>query len=328
MNKIDLSNKVVLISRTDSIGDVVLSLPICGWIKEQFPTAKIIFIGKGYTVDVLRCYPAIDQIVTLENITESASPVHFLEELKGDVFIHVFPNKYLAKIAKKARIPFRIGTSHRLFHWLTCSHQLNFTRKKSELHESQLNFELLRPLGLNHIPKMETINQYIATFHAKSDISTFLQQYADRKEQKIILHCRSKGSAVEWPLHKYVQLAEELATNGALVFFSGTEEEGVSFRNLLPNHPSIIDLSGQSTLAELITFISLCDALVACSTGPLHISGALNRKTIGLFANLRPMHPGRWSPLGRMSTTLVANSTDPNLSDIGKITVNQVIEKL
>jgi ADP-heptose:LPS heptosyltransferase len=38
--------------------------------------------------------------------------------------------------------------------------------------------------------------------------------------------------------------------------------------------------------------------MVAASTGPLHIAAALNKYAIGLFVPLRPMHPGRWEPIG------------------------------
>jgi ADP-heptose:LPS heptosyltransferase len=68
--------------------------------------------------------------------------------LNADVIIHVFPNKEIAALAKKVRVPMRIGTSHRAYHLLTCTHRLNFTRKRSDFHEAQLNFELLKPFGV------------------------------------------------------------------------------------------------------------------------------------------------------------------------------------
>jgi hypothetical protein len=38
--------KTFLVSRTDAIGDVVLTLPLCGWIKEACPGARVIFLGR------------------------------------------------------------------------------------------------------------------------------------------------------------------------------------------------------------------------------------------------------------------------------------------
>ncbi|RYG01290.1 MAG: glycosyl transferase family 9, partial [Chitinophagaceae bacterium] len=39
----------IIISRTDSIGDVVLTLPMAKIIKQQFPDCRIAFLGKEYT---------------------------------------------------------------------------------------------------------------------------------------------------------------------------------------------------------------------------------------------------------------------------------------
>ncbi|MDR0603875.1 MAG: hypothetical protein LBG80_06185 [Bacteroidales bacterium] len=58
-------------------------------------------------------------------------------------------------------------------------------------------------------------------------------------------------------------------------------------------------MSGKLSLQELICLINAADALVACSTGPLHIAAALNKLTIGIYSPIRPMHPGRWAPLGK-----------------------------
>ena len=79
------------------------------------------------------------------------------KELDIDVIIHVFPNKKIAQLAKKAKTKIRVGTSHRLYHFWTCNKRVSFTRKKSDLHESQLNYELLRALGLKEIPSLNAI---------------------------------------------------------------------------------------------------------------------------------------------------------------------------
>ena len=52
--------KTFLLSRTDSIGDVVLTLPMCGWLKQHIPGARIIFLGKTYTKAIIECCPDVD----------------------------------------------------------------------------------------------------------------------------------------------------------------------------------------------------------------------------------------------------------------------------
>jgi ADP-heptose:LPS heptosyltransferase len=43
--KNEINPKTILISRTDSIGDVVLTLPCCVWIKRQFPDCKLLYFS-------------------------------------------------------------------------------------------------------------------------------------------------------------------------------------------------------------------------------------------------------------------------------------------
>lgn len=306
--QIDLNNKRVLISRTDSIGDVVLTLPLCSWLKQKFPSVRIVFLGNSYTKPVLDCFDSIDEVEVVTDWEQMpvSSRVDHLRSLKIDAFIHVFPTKELASLAKKAKVPFRIGTSHRSFHLLTCNIRLNFSRKNSDFHESQLNFELLRPFGIDTLPELDEITNLYSHFKIPEiSLPKVIEEKLSNERHKIILHPKSQGSAVEWPIEKYVELTKKLNSFGIQVFFTGTEKEGVQFRGYLPSHELCVDTSGKMSLSELIAFIGHCDGLVACSTGPLHLAGINNKLTIGLFSPKRPIHPGRWKALGNHVHILV-----------------------
>lgn len=328
MKIFDLSDKTIVISRTDSIGDVILTLPVCGWLKSKFPSVRILFLGKSYTVDVLKCSPHIDEIICYDDWEKLSfeKQIEKVNALNIYAFVHVFPNKHLAKLVKAAKIPLRIGTAHRLYHLFTCNFRPRFTRKNSDYHEAQLNFELFRNFGIKELPNRKELIQYLGNFKPQVKLPNQLQEVLkeENKNKRIILHTKSQGSAVEWPLNKYIELANLLAEKGYAVYFSGTEKEGLAFREDLPKHPNIIDISGKSSLAELIAFIDECDYLVACSTGPLHLAAVLGKHAIGLYTDLRPMHPGRWAPVGDKSEALTANSKNPKLEDIYTIPVERV----
>lgn len=333
----DLHNKRVIISRTDSIGDVLLTLPMCAWIKEMYPTATILFLGKGYTESVVKCYGLVDEVLdwkTVEN-QPKVEQIAWFRNLNADAIIHVFPNRDVASLAKKVRIQTRVGTSHRAFHLLTCTHRPNFTRKRSDLHEAQLNHELLRPFGLTEIPTLEAISKSTAHFHAPMvELPEFLSNALQNDGKCIVLHPKSQGSAREWPMEKYVALTNELVARDYRVFFTGTEAEGAAFRSQIPNHPNVIDTTGKLDLDQLIGLISKVNALVACSTGPLHIAGFLGIKTIGFFVPKRPIHPGRWKALGPNVTILVNDENCLNCKKngdcncIADISVERVVELL
>jgi len=327
----NLDGKKVIISRTDSIGDVMLTLPICVWLKEKFPTVEIIFLGKGYTRPIVNAYSKVDKYIDWNYYLNApkADRVHSFRKLEADAIIHVFPDKEIASLAKKIRIPVRVGTSHRAYHLLTCSHRVNFTRKNSTLHESQLNYELLRPFGLTQLPELSSIIESTKFFGIPS--AALPDDFASLKEVTI-LHPKSQGSAKEWPIEKYLELAKKIADRGEKVAFTGTEKEGEQFRSLIPLHKNIIDTTGKFTLEELMVFISTAKNLVACSTGPLHLAGYYGVNTIGLYSPKRPIHPGRWKALGKKVNILAFDEACESCSKgndcncILEISVEKVLE--
>jgi len=291
--------KKIVISRTDSIGDVILTLPLAGIIKERFPLVKIIFLGNTYTKPVIACSEHVDEIWEWNEIEklEPSEQIKWLQKQGVDTFLHIFPRKEIARLVKKAKIPNRVGTSHRLFHWFNCNHRPNFTRKNSALYEAQLNVKLLEPLRIGHEFSLKELTEHLG-FNRIPILPNRFQSLLEGNQLNIILHCKSQGSAAEWGVDQFIELAKVLSRENIRVFFTGTEKEAAFFRHLLPNVENILDLSGQMTLEELIAFISHADGLVAASTGPLHLAGILNINAIGLFSSIKPIHAGRWKPLG------------------------------
>ncbi len=298
----------LVISRTDNLGDVILTLPLAGIIKGKVPDARIVFLGKRYTEPILRASEHIDVFLDIDEVLRNPSQ---LSELNPHAMLHVFPNRHLARLAKQLDIPLRIGTSHRMFHWLTCNRLLHFGRKNSALHEAQLNCKLLAPLGL---PTAYTLNELgslyglTRTEPLAPEIGSLLSQ----EKINLILHPKSKGSARDWPLANYLQLLDLLSTDRYKVFVTGTEAEGQIMQQQCPEllaAPQVSDLTGKLSLAQLLSFIQAVDGLVACSTGPLHMAAALGKHALGLYPPIRPMHPGRWAPLGQKAEVMVLVKT-------------------
>jgi heptosyltransferase-3 len=76
-------------------------------------------------------------------------------------------------------------------------------------------------------------------------------------------------------------------------------------------------------LDELIAFIFNADGLLASGTGPLHLAAASGIHALGLFPPSRPIHPGRWAPLGKKAEYLESKS-----DDLDDISVTMVFEKI
>jgi ADP-heptose:LPS heptosyltransferase len=301
-------NKII-ISRTDSIGDVILTLPLAGILKKMYPSCQIIFLGKSYTKDAVLSSKNIDIFVDWEDIQRLNfnAQIAAFKELDADTFFHIFPVKEIARLAYLAKIPLRIGTTGRIYHYLYCNKLIPLTRRRASLHEAQLNLKLLKPLGVKSTYSFEEIQTFYG-LEIKTPLNETTESLIDKQKFNLILHPKSKGSAREWGLKNYSKLIAILPEDKFKIFITGTREEGIMAKNELIDHfPNIIDLTGKLSLKELISFIKLCDGLLAASTGPLHIAAALGKHALGLYPPIKPMHPGRWAPIGKNAEYLVLN---------------------
>lgn len=312
-------SQTFLVSRTDAIGDVVLTLPVAGQLKQQFPGCRVVLIGRTYTAPVAAACPWVDDFLNLDELLKlpEAVQVATVRAFAAAAIIHVFPNKALARLAQKAKVPVRIGTRNRWQHWLTCNRLVALSRRHSPLHESQLNLQLLQPLGFIQTPALPEIAKLVRLEAAETLAPAFQQLLAARQPSQlnIILHPRSRGSAREWGLDNFGQLARLLHQAGHRVFVTGTATEGEELADWLTQHAAFLtaDLTGQLSLPQFLAFIAAADGLVAGSTGPLHLAAALGRHALGLYPPIRPMHPGRWAPLGPHAEFMVFDK--PNCED-------------
>ena len=309
-------SQTFLVSRTDAIGDVVLTLPVCGMLKQLHPGCRVVLIGRSYTAAVAAACPWVDGFLNMDELLKlpASEQVARVRGYSAVAIIHVFPNRALARLAKQAGIPIRIGTRNRLFHWLTCNRLVALSRRHSLLHETQLNLKLLAPLGYTITPPLAEVAELVRLVPAVPLAQQWQALLAARQpgQLNIMLHPRSRGSAREWGLLHFGALARGLHAAGHRVFISGTAAEGEELADWLAEHRAYLtaDLTGQLALPEFIAFIAAADGLVAGSTGPLHLAAALGRHALGLYPPIRPMHPGRWQPLGPLAEYLVFDRPD------------------
>lgn len=292
----------ILISRTDNIGDVVLTLPLAGFLKQHWPGVAVDFLCRAYAAPMVRQCRFVDQVRVLE---EHADAEQLFIEGGYDTVIFAFPSRRLAQAARRARVRNRVGTSHRLYNWLACNRLAHFSRVRSVLHEAQLNFELLRPLGIDYAPALADI---VPLYGLVAPHLAEAEALAAEAPFNVILHPKSNGNGREWPLERYFELAVLLGQEaGIRLWVTGSAAEGELLARDAPALlalPNVRNLCGQFDLAALVALIGAADGLVASGTGPLHVSAALGRPTLGLFPPIKPIDPGRWGALGERAQSL------------------------
>jgi len=329
----------IIVSRTDHIGDVVLTFPMLGLIKRHLPDSRILFLGRSYTEAVVEACEHVDEFLDWDDVERDGKKekVEFLGDQAADAIIHVYPEPAIASAAWKARIPSRIGTSHRLYHLWTCNRRVGFTRRGSELHEAQLNARLLEPLGIESIPSLAEIPElYGLTRLARptAEVASLLSARA----LNVVIHPKTAGNAKAWSLVNYARLIDSLPGDRCQFFVTGVDSDRASIEAGLPiERANVTSLVGRTSLTDLLGFISLADAMVCASTGPLHVAAALGKCAIGIYQPRGIGRPGRYGPVGRNTHALVY---DPNcdkcvgnqecdcLQDIPVSAIREVLEDL
>ncbi len=291
-----------MISRIDSVGDVVLALPVAGMLKKMFPGIKVGLLASQYTRAIAFACEHIDTFVDLEDYFKSDV---LIKGEKPGAILHLVTNSAVAKRAKELNIPVRVGTMSRFHHWFNCNKLIWLSRRTAGLHEAQSNLRLLGPFGLRAtVPTSEIAQLY--GFTKRELLQPEFQNLIDPTRFNLILHPRSKGNAREWPATHFIELINRLDPSRFKIFLSGVESEREDLVKIaMAASIPVINLAGKLSLAQFIAFIDEADGVVSNSTGPVHLSAALGKDTLGIYPSLTHKNPVRWAPIGTRAQSFV-----------------------
>jgi ADP-heptose:LPS heptosyltransferase len=314
----------------NQIGDVTFALPLASAIKKDCPSNYVLFIGRGYTKDLIKNYPDVDEYVDGEALDAlpDERAIASLKALNADAVIHVQSSKTMIRRCKSARIKARIGNKRRLSHWKSCNHLVWVKRKGSPLHETQLDMQFLKGIGL----KKHYSLQEIISLRKKSTVSKTetIRPFLSGEKFNLILHTKTRGEHIEWPLSSYAALIESLPKERFNILVTGSLAERDKIAPfLIDPYPHVVDAT-DLRLQDLQSLISNADGLIAASTGPVHLAANADIATLGLYAPIKPFDAGRWGPVGRKASVLSMDKPCSWCRDgrscrcVGQIDVEQV----
>ncbi len=321
------SPRRLIVSRTDRLGDVVLTLPLLGLLRERWPDVELIMLVRRYARPIVEASAHVQGVIEWPDHHDASDDdrAQLLAATGADTILHVFPRREVAAAAKDARIPRRIGTARRWFHWLTCTERVNVSRKRSALHEAQLNVKLAAPLLGGTDIALSGLVPYIGLTRT-APMASQLAARLRPDRLNVLFQPLTGGTVPPWPLEHWKALAEALPSDRFRCFVTGTADEGRTLAPWLATLPAHVEDATGLGLAELLSFTRASDGLVAASTGPLHIACALGVPALGLYpARSNPLL-GRWHPLGARAEVVTAPEPprEPATLSINAISVEDV----
>lgn len=283
--------RTLTLFRSDNMGDVIVSLWSAAWIKRCYPELKLFLVTRRDWEPIIRRCDFLEDWCALEDFMAGKLSWSFADR-EHIVFFYSRPEEALQ--ARRLGFKKRTGTGHRWWHWLYSNERIFFSRKRSSWHEAQLNLLLLR----KDFPKVWPCS--LEDLRRK-DLFT-VKAPPECLPRRIVLHPFSNLSAPLWPGEHWTELIRILKEyNDTEIFITGLASDLAEAQHMVKEAGvfGVRNLCGQFSLSEFIKFLETTDALVAPSTGPLHLAAALGLRTVGLYVPRKPMHPGRWAPLGR-----------------------------
>ena len=234
-----------------------------------------------------------------------------------------------------ARVPERIGRQSQWHSFLFLNVPIRQKRSLADRHESDFNFDLvelgMHQLGLRRTFNLSQVKRSYLRLVAPNPFGTVESRGLKANAYRIV-HPGMAGSALNWPQSLYRELIETLAREAPVVI-TGTKADQKYLSALTPlkGTPGVHWLVGELTSPELLDLLSQARAVIAPSTGVLHLAASLGAPSLGLYSPRRVEHPRRWGPKGINAGYLVPGASDSDMiapTVMEQITVAQVLNTL
>jgi ADP-heptose:LPS heptosyltransferase len=334
----------ILIIRRDNIGDLVCTTPLIHSIRTHFPEAEIYALVNSYNQIVLNRNPDLTAIY------------QYTKTKHRDSYISIFGiliNRILMTLKLRTkRIDYAIlaGDSYsrnalKSALLIKPKHIIGFSDKSdaksskidlaidppndNSLHETEIIQNLLGPLGIKEGPGKLRI-------FPDQDLLELYKRKIPANTVTIGLHISARKRSRQWPIEFFVKTIMEtthIENIHYAIFWSPGDEND-------PRHPgddkkaeklrhetsrlSNVTLIPTHSLDELISSLGVCNLLVCCDGGAVHIGAALNIPMVALFQNENKR--SQWHPWKNKSISLISKTDE--IKDIKPDLVIKSIEQL
>ncbi len=336
-----MNPKRILISRTDRLGDVILSTPVIRYFRKKYPDAYIAFMVRPYAKDVVFNNPDLNEIIIYDK--DGSEKCFFatcmfawkLRKKKFDTAIALHPTNRTHIMFFIAGIPARIGYDRNLGNLLT----VRVPHKKQEglKHEAEYNFDLLKDAGFD--TEGADIHPYIVTSgEEKKVVDAVLKDQGLGSKDIIAVHSGASCRSKRWDSENFAKVCDQLIEkhNSDIVLIGGAETEECSRAVARSMKNEAKDLTDVFLVGELAEFLSRCKLLISNDSGPVHVAVSVGTPVVAIFGRSDAgLSPKRWGPLGEKDIVLhkyvgcekcLAHNCDKDFECLKAITVDEVFE--
>jgi lipopolysaccharide heptosyltransferase I len=295
----------ILILKPSSLGDVVHAIPVLRLLKAHLPESEIYWWLDTRLAPLLEDDPHLAGIFPFDRV-RWAAPVHWphmvqtVRSMRREQFDWALDLQGLA----------RSGA----FTWLAnarLSVGLDGSREGARMY-----YNLITPPSP---PATHAVDRYLAVLpllgvpvHRNFEwlpqrphvAAVIREKWAADGKNWVILLPGARWENKRWPVGHFIDTAKHLAASSPETKFAilGGESDralGNSIAAALPDR--CLDLTGRTSLVEMVEWIRLSRFVITNDTGPMHVAAALKKPVVALFG---PTAPARTGPYGQLDRVL------------------------
>lgn len=294
----------LLIIKLSSLGDITQALPVATALRRQFPELRITWAVEDRFAALLHRHPAVNRVVTFPRLTWSTPDRGWLSALRRalrvlreepyEVALDLQGLLKSSIVALWSRAPVRLGLSPQREGAALVSRALPSAPGRHHAVDHYLG--CAAALGAGPAPVDFGLRVQPAA------VASVARRLADRGVRfdapLIAVNPSAARRSKAWLDHGWAAVIDGLDDAGTIVLVGGREQRRRHRRvgDLARHRP--IDVTGATTLAELVALLDRSALHLAPDTGTLHIAAALGRPAIGVYG---PTPPWRLGPYGQSS---------------------------
>ena len=291
----------ILVTRNDRLGDLMLILPALRIIKSSIADIQIdCLVNKNYK-DISLLSNDIDNVL----IDIDSSNINLKHEYNHSIsFFSTFKIGYKLW---KANIKNRYAPATKLAQFFY-NKTIQQSRSKSLKSEYEYNNDLARYfLDDNGYQIIKSDHPFIQLKNKNKK---------NNNSKKIIfIHPFTGGSSKTLSADGFIKLCVELDKLCSYRFILHCDIHDYEKCLIMKNKLSKLDIDvikPTNQLVQMFSNINECDLFIAGSTGPLHVAGSLNKKTVGFYPSKKSSTSLRWSTINAESNKLAYEDSGVN----------------
>jgi len=325
-----------LIIKPTALGDVATTLPLLCDLKTAYgggAAAQIDWLVHPAYAALLEGHDAIGEVIAFDRKKLAAwwyRPTAFrafvklfktLREKKYDAVIDaqgLFRSGFLTWITKaKVRVGFahaREGAS------LVYTHKVALPERGKRM----VAVDRMRALGT----VLGTNSEERAEFRVP--VKTY-----DIPDGYIVVIPGARWDTKRWSLERFAEVARRLIAQGRSVVLLGSPDERAICEELgrMDGCGEVINLAGQTSMAQMIGALAGAELVVANDSGPLHVAVALGKRIVAIYGPTSPEFVGPYGQMENVVRHEVAchpcrQRTCDHHACMKKVTVEMVWEKV